>query len=196
VPFQVANQLHDQLDQLAEESRSLRAQAQAEAARSSDLTAENQRLLEAATRVVPPAPPAPVHPTPEDPRVRRLAADLANVRRHTAESVQRARHEERANRISDLGEVYDDLLRSLASNAEPDSPYYQGNVAILQRIEGLFSRVEVTKIGVAGHPFNPNEHEAVGVAPGPEDQVIAVQQIGLSLPTGLVRPARVLVGSG
>ena len=128
--------------------------------------------------------------------MKRLAAGHANVRRHTAVSVQRARHQERVDRINDLGEVYDDLLRSLAANAEPDSPYYQGNVAILQRIEGIFSRVEVTKIGVTGHPFNPKEHEAVGVAPGPADHVTAVQQIGLSLPTGLVRPAKVLVGNG
>lgn len=225
VPAQVAEQLHQQLDNLVaavkkregdEEvmSREIRTRAAresqlrnelSEAIRERDLLAE--QLFAARNPRKPDPEPAPVPKglaslavpsgtTGEgaDDRVVRLAADLANVRRHTTLKIERATHEERVKRLAELASVYDDLLRGQQANQDPENPYFQGNATIIRRMEGMLDRVGATKVGQVGEEFDPSIHEALGAVPGPENQVMAVEQVGFRLDGGLVRPAKVLIG--
>jgi molecular chaperone GrpE len=54
----------------------------------------------------------------------------------------------------------------------------------------------VTEIEALGLPFDPERHEAVTAAPGPEGRVIQVTRRGYVLQDRVIRPASVVVGSG
>ena len=144
------------------------------------------------------APPRPMaRETVEDDRLLRLAADLANVRRNRDDQIALARAEERVAGARRLAEVYDDLVRSLDNNPDRESPWYQGHVAILDKVRRMLDDAGATEVGVIDEPFDPEVHEAIGTAPGAEGNVVAVARPGFLLDDGtLVRPAQVLVGHG
>lgn len=150
--------------------------------------------LEARAERVQPREP---EPAPEDGRVARLAADLANVRRHRDEAIGAARRGEKVEGLRALAEVYDDLQRSLDANPDHQSPWYAGHASILGKVRALLRQGGATAIGAEGEPFDPRVHEAVGTVAGPADRVVRVDQPGFQLDDGtLVRPARVRVGDG
>lgn len=132
----------------------------------------------------------------EDGRVARLVADLANVRRHRDEAIERARREEKVAGLLALAEVQDDLERSLAAMPERRGPWFDGHEAIRSKVRSMIHRAGARPVGVAGELFDPRIHEAVGVVPGEDGRVAEVEQVGFQLDDGtLVRPARVRVGA-
>jgi molecular chaperone GrpE len=134
-------------------------------------------------------------PAPADDRLERLAADLANVRRHTDERVARARASERAHVIAAVFDTYDLVRAALDSNPDHASEWARGHRAILDQLESRLRGLGFEPVGVVGERFDPSAHEAVGLADGPADTVVAVLQRGFR-GDGADRPARVLVGRG
>lgn len=132
---------------------------------------------------------------PEDDRILRLSADLANVRRNRDEQIALARAEERVAGVRRLAEIYDDLAGSLANNPDRDSVWYRGHQAILGKVRRSLEDAGATGFGEAGEPFDPTLHEAIGIVPGPRGEVVTVVRPGFLLDDGtLVRPAQVVVG--
>jgi molecular chaperone GrpE (heat shock protein) len=131
-------------------------------------------------------------PEPADPRLQQLAADLANVRRLRDEHIARARTEEKIAGLQALARVYDDLLYSLQSNPDRESPWYQGHRAILANVRQTLRSAGAVEVGQAGERFDPRLHEAIGLAEGPPGTVVAVDRPGWQLEDGtLIRPAQV-----
>lgn len=65
-----------------------------------------------------------------------------------------------------------------------------------QKFRGVLEAAGVTEIEAMGQPFDPERHEAVTTAPGPDGQVIEVMRRGYMLQDRVIRPASVVVGSG
>lgn len=138
---------------------------------------------------------AEARPAPPDDRLERLAADLANVRRHTDERVARARRDERAHVVTAVFDAYDLVRAALVANPDQTSEWARGHRAILDQLESRLRGLGFEPVGVVGERFDPASHEAVGFADGPEDTVVAVLQRGFR-GEGADRPSRVLVGRG
>jgi molecular chaperone GrpE len=138
---------------------------------------------------------APVEaPSDAELRASRLAADLANVRRNRDDEIARARAEERANGLSALASVQDDLQRSLDANPDRDSAWYRGHEAILARVRAAIRAAGGVEVGRVGERFDPTVHDAVGIGPGPSGTIVSVERPGLVLDDGkLVRAAQVRV---
>jgi molecular chaperone GrpE len=132
---------------------------------------------------------------PRDDRLERLAADLANVRRHTDDRVARARASERAHVIAAVFDTYDLVHAAFDSNPDRASEWARGHRAILDQLDSRLRGLGFEPVGVVGEPFDPSAHEAVGLADGPAETVVAVLQRGFR-GDGADRPARVLVGRG
>jgi len=125
-----------------------------------------------------------------------LQQDFDRYREKHQTAVADAVREGREQMLMDLVEVADDLERAVTSNPDRESAWFQGNLAILQRMMALLQRHGVERVGEVGDPFDPRVHEAVGTAPStrwPAGTVIEVHQVGYRSSQGLLRPARVVV---
>jgi molecular chaperone GrpE len=204
VPFEVARALQDQLDahrarlqQLERELDQVQDLEQLGLAYRERIAGLEDALAQATERL---AECEPV-PSDETERIRRLSEDLARVRGRTEQEVLEARRAERADGLLRLLPVYDDLKRGLeALPQDPDSPWFQGYRAILQRLEQQLAQLGATPFGAQGDPFDPGIHEAVGTVAAPRqadiDRVVGVVQPGFAMSDGsLLRAAQVVVGT-
>ncbi|MCO4799882.1 MAG: nucleotide exchange factor GrpE [Colwelliaceae bacterium] len=129
----------------------------------------------------------------------RAKAEVDNVRRRSAQDVEKARKFALEKFAGEMLVSVDNLERALQSIDKED----ESNKGIIEGVEltlqGLISSLE--KFGVKGvdpqdQPFNPELHQAMsmqeveGVAP---NTVIAVMQKGYELNGRLIRPAMVMV---
>ena len=129
----------------------------------------------------------------------RAKAEVDNVRRRSAQDVEKARKFALEKFSAEMLTTVDNLERALQSIDKDD----EANKTIVEGIDltlqGLITSLE--KFGVKGidpqdQPFNPELHQAMsmqevpGVAP---NTVIAVMQKGYELNGRLIRPAMVMV---
>lgn len=129
----------------------------------------------------------------------RAKAEVDNVRRRSAQDVEKARKFALEKFTAELLPVADNLERAIASvNAEDDSQkgIAEGVELTLQSLLSALEKFGVKSIDPKDQPFNPELHQAMsmqeveGVAP---NTVIAVMQKGYELNGRLVRPAMVMV---
>ncbi len=157
-----------------------------------------QRVLEAERLRPQPLPNAPsLEPEFDhgmEAAVASLRADLANVRRHQQEAVERARRDGRAELLLPLLDTLDDLRRARDG---ADAAVAQGFAAMDKRLVHRLEAAGGQVFGAQGEAFDPERHEAIGTGAGPFGQVLQVVGHGLVDDVGAVlRPARVLVGDG
>ena len=224
VPFEVGNALQQQLDayvarlqQAEEHLLHLRQELRASAAELQDVDALRRRAEQAvqdaadaraeAERARQDARAAAEHlaakerersQPPPDAALAALRADLANLRRHTAEQIALGVRQERVERLTSLAHLHDDLERAMEHFADRQE-VAEAMLAMLHRVRAELRRGGAVPFGEAGDPFDPARHEAVATAPSdafPEGTVFEVLQLGFELADGLVRPARVVVSSG
>ncbi len=192
VPLEVAQRLRDDavLTRRAHAATDKQLQRTIEALEASELA-----LHEALQRPTPPpAEPAPT--TGDDDRIKRLSADLANIRRHRDEAVAAARETARAELLGELADVHDDLERAVDAAEDAHSPWVSGLATLRDGVRTRLERLGATPIATVGAPFDPRTMEAVGTAPGPEHIVVVVHRPGFILDGDtLVRPAQVVVGT-
>jgi len=129
----------------------------------------------------------------------RAKAEVDNVRRRSAQDVEKARKFALEKFAGEMLVSVDNLERALQSANKED----ESNKSIVEGVEltlqGLISSLEkfgVKSIDPQDQPFNPEFHQAMsmqeveGVAP---NTVIAVMQKGYELNGRLLRPAMVMV---
>lgn len=153
-------------------------------------------------------------PTPEE-RIAQLEAELTDVAGRHARAVadyqnlQRRSAEQRLENqrltmtamLLNFLPLYDDLNRAIDTVAEHEDldehQWVAGIRLVQQKFKSVLDGAGVAEIEVDGEPFDPELHEAVGHAPGPEGRVIHVVQSGYRFIDGrVIRPAMVMVGSG
>mgnify|MGYP000209267177 CR=1 FL=1 len=129
----------------------------------------------------------------------RAKAEVDNVRRRSAQDVEKARKFALEKFAGEMLTTVDNLERAL-ENIDTDD---ESNKSVVEGIEltlqGLISSLEkfaIKAINPQDQPFNPDQHQAMsmqevpGVAP---NTVIAVMQKGYELNGRLIRPAMVMV---
>ncbi|MPZ98267.1 MAG: nucleotide exchange factor GrpE [Dehalococcoidia bacterium] len=127
----------------------------------------------------------------------RAAADYQNLqRRSQQERAEYTRHAQVALVLNFLP-VLDDLNRALdAVDSAADEGFVEGVRLVRQKFWGVLESMGVREVEALGKSFDPQVHEAVSYAPGPEGQVVQLVHAGFTMNDRVVRPAMVLVGNG
>ena len=127
----------------------------------------------------------------------RAQADYDNLKKRSARDLSARVDQELSSVFLDLVGLADDLSRALGTDAETDvEGWRQGVELIQQKLAGLLERYAVRPIAAQGQAFDPNYHEAVGQAPGPDGAVVTEVQQGYLIRDRVLRPGRVIVGQG
>ena len=129
----------------------------------------------------------------------RAKAEVDNIRRRSAQDVEKARKFALEKFAAEMLTTVDNLERALQSIDKEDESQKVMLEGIELTYQGLLSSLEksgVTAVDPQDQPFNPELHQAMsmqevpGVAP---NTVIAVMQKGYELNGRLIRPAMVMV---
>ena len=129
----------------------------------------------------------------------RAKAEVDNMRRRSAQEVDKAKKFALEKFAGEMLTVVDNLERGLATidaEAEEQKAIHEGVNLTLQGLISGLEKFAVTAIDPQDQPFNPELHQAMsmqeveGVA---ANTVIAVMQKGYELNGRLIRPAMVMV---
>lgn len=129
----------------------------------------------------------------------RAKAEVDNVRRRSAQDVEKARKFALEKFATEMLTVVDNLERGLATidaEAEEQKAIFEGVNLTLQGLLSGLEKFGVKAVDPQDQPFNPELHQAMsmqeveGVEP---NTVIAVMQKGYELNGRLIRPAMVMV---
>ena len=127
----------------------------------------------------------------------RSQADLENYKKHSTQDLADRVRLAKAGVLLDLLAVVDDFERALSADHETDAhAWIEGVRLIEKKFYAFLEAKDLSPIAAEQQRFDPNFHEALGQAPGPAGQVIAQLQKGYLLGERVLRPARVIVGSG
>ena len=131
-------------------------------------------------------------------RLLRTTAEFDNYRKRVERDRQAMAESAAADLVRDLLPLVDDLERALDSvhDGIKDDPWVDGVRLVMQKFRGVLEAAGLQEIHALSQPFNPERHEAVGQAPGPEGEVVRVLRRGYTLGDRVVRPAMVMVGDG
>lgn len=134
----------------------------------------------------------------EKERYLRLLADYENFRRRTEKERLALFGDATAKSIELLLPVIDNFERAIDAPCS-DAEYQKGMKMILEQLESLLEKQNVTAIDALGKPFDPNIHQAIKRVEATEEftenTVCEVFQKGYMLGERLIRPAMVAVAN-
>jgi molecular chaperone GrpE len=129
----------------------------------------------------------------------RAKAEVDNIRRRSAQEVEKARKFALEKFIAELLPTVDNLERALENiNVEDETQkaIAEGVELTLQSFLSVLDKFGLKAINPENEPFNPELHQAMSIQEVPDvapNTVIAVMQKGYELNGRLVRPAMVMV---
>ena len=124
----------------------------------------------------------------------RLQQDFEGFRNRMSSEIQDAKTDGASSAVETILPMYDDLSRAVESGVKDPATLIPGVKSVLENFVKALSNLGCEPVPGKGAPFDPHVHEALSVAPGPEDDtVLEVFQTGFTLRGKLVRPARVIV---
>jgi len=129
----------------------------------------------------------------------RAKAEVDNIRRRSAQDVEKARKFALEKFTAELLPVVDNLERAITSIDKKDEhqkALAEGVELTLQSMQSALEKFGVKVVDPKDQPFNPELHQAMSmqeVEGVPANTVIAVMQKGYELNGRLVRPAMVMV---
>jgi len=124
----------------------------------------------------------------------RLAAEYDNFRKRTVREKEALAGEVRAECISALLPVMDNLERALAADITSAEALHQGIQMVLTQTTAIFEKLGVEGYGQPGDEFDPNLHHGVSTASTGEyesGQITLVMQRGYTINGRVIRPAMV-----
>ena len=132
-------------------------------------------------------------------RLAAATADLEGVRRRVEREAERAKQAARASLLDELLPVLDNLDRSLAAaDGSSEGGLLAGVRMVRDDLEQVLLRYGAERIESVGRPFDPHEHEAVGMqpvqAPADDGRVVHESRAGYRFGDRVLRAAQVLVG--
>lgn len=132
----------------------------------------------------------------------RERAEVENQRKRWLREFEQARKFGVERLLNDLLPVIDSLEQGIkaaeASGAGIDG-LKEGSEMTLRILQKAADSHGLTAVDPMGQPFNPDQHQAIGMQPSkevPADHVMVVLQKGYRLHDRLVRPALVMVSQG
>lgn len=123
----------------------------------------------------------------------RLAAELENSKKRLEQRYALDAQQSQEKLLRSMLPLADNLERALSHQEARDDA---GLALIYKAFMTTLAEYGVQPIAALGRPFDPQQHEAVGVVPNREataNTVIAVEETGYTYQDRLLRPARVLV---
>lgn len=132
-------------------------------------------------------------------RAVRAVAEMENIRRRSAQEVEKAHKFALEKFAGELLDSVDNLERALdiAAQAEDvNKSFLEGIELTHKNLLGTLTKFGVEAIGTVGDAFNPELHQAMAMQPSeeqPNNTVLAVMQKGYTLSGRLLRPAMVMV---
>ncbi|WP_372872316.1 nucleotide exchange factor GrpE [Shewanella sp.] len=132
----------------------------------------------------------------------RAAAEVDNIRRRAAIDVEKANKFALEKFANELLPVLDNMERALmGTNAEDEATkaVFEGVELTMKTLMSAVDKFGVKVVDPMGQPFNPEQHQAIGMQPNPEvpaNHVMVVLQKGYELNGRLLRPAMVMVSQG
>lgn len=132
----------------------------------------------------------------------RALAEMENLRRRSAQDVEKARKFALEKFASDLLPVIDSLERALEHTDKDNADFkavYEGVELTLKSMLNTIEKYGVLQIDPQGAPFDPNKHEAMSMVEStdvPPNSVVAVMMKGYELNGRVLRPAMVMVAKG
>ena len=130
-------------------------------------------------------------------RYLRLAAEYDNFRKRSAKELKTAYSDARADTITKLLPVFDNLERALKMECS-DEPFYKGVEMTMTQLVEILESLGVVYIEAAGEPFDPNRHNAVAAIedPGLGEKIVAEEyQKGFMLGERVIRFSTVVVAN-
>jgi len=124
----------------------------------------------------------------------RLAAEYDNFRKRTVREKEAIAGDVRAECISALLPVMDNLERALAADMTSAEALHKGIEMVLSQTTAILEGMGVEAYGQPGEDFDPNIHHGVGIAQTGEyesGQITLVMQRGYTLNGKVIRPAMV-----
>lgn len=91
----------------------------------------------------------------------RLAAEYDNYRKRTAKEKEHIYTDAKADTVTALLGVYDNLTRGIAQYGEEESPHRKGLEMVLNQFKEALTKLGVTEMDAAGKEFDPEKHNAV-----------------------------------
>jgi molecular chaperone GrpE len=128
----------------------------------------------------------------------RAQADYANFRKRLEMDKSEAIKYANTGLILRILPVLDDFKRAVAHvpPSMADDPWVEGINGIARKLETALETAGLSPIKAQGENFDPSVHEAAGCAPGKEGIVVQELQKGYMFNERVIRPSRVMVGSG
>jgi molecular chaperone GrpE len=128
----------------------------------------------------------------------RAQADFVNYKRRTEQEKEEIGKFANSMLVINLLPVLDDLERALTSITDQltEVSWVDGIRLIERKLRGILEAQGLSPIQALGEPFDPNLHEAVMQSEGKEGIVVEELQKGYKFQDRVIRPARVIVGSG
>ena len=128
----------------------------------------------------------------------RAQADYMNLRRITEQ--EKAETCKYANTVllQNILPVMDDFERAIAAipPEESDNPWVEGLKLINRKFWSTLEKQGVTRIKALGEEFDPRFMEAMACGKGKNGIVVMEMETGYMLNDKVIRPAKVIVGSG
>ena len=135
--------------------------------------------------------------TAERDKYLRLAAEYDNYRKRSTKEREMMYGDARADTITRLLPVYDNLERALKMDCS-DEPFYKGVEMTMTQLTEILENMGVKQIPAAGEPFDPNLHDAVITIENPElgEKIIAEEcRKGFMLGDRVIRHSTVVVAN-
>ena len=128
----------------------------------------------------------------------RSQADFSNYRRRMVQEQQDRLLNANASLFCDILPVLDDLELAISHipEAHAKSKWVEGVRLVERKFKNILEKQGIKPICALGMAFDPALHEAIKQEKGPEGAVIAEVQKGYTLNNKLIRPSKVIVGSG
>ena len=130
-------------------------------------------------------------------RYLRLAAEYDNFRKRSAKEREMTYNDARADAITRLLPVYDNLERALKAECT-DDVFYKGVEMTMTQLTDIFENMGVSPIPAVGEVFDPNRHNAVSNIDNPEygEKTVAEEyQKGFTLGERVLRFSTVVVAN-
>ena len=128
----------------------------------------------------------------------RANAESYNAQRRMEQETDKAKKFALQKFAKELLDVVDNLERAIdaSQKADADDATLEGLQLTQKSLLTVLEKNGVTAVGNIGDAFNPEIHEAVGIFPDAEKDIIGqVLQKGYTLNERTLRPAMVLVGA-
>ena len=149
------------------------------------------------------APDALSEPTPEElldlekEKFLRLAAEYDNFRKRSTKERETLYHSAKADTVTKLLPVYDNMLRALEAPCSDES-FFKGIEMMMMQFAEILQGLGVEEIAAVGDKFDPERHNAVSQATedGTESGVITAEfQKGFTLDKKVIRHSMVQVNT-